>query len=400
MPDLLILCQLVYPELVSTGQTVTELAEELVRQGMSVEVIAGPMTVTDRRTQVPKRLHYRGITIQRVWGTRFSKLSLVGKLVNHLTYSMSVVWQLVRRRVDCPVLVFTNPPFLAVIAAVISLIRPIKMIYVIFDVYPETGIQAGVIAPNGGIARLWRMANQWCFHRATKIIVIGRCMETLIRSQLSPTDRAKLCRMHVWADDRQITPTADRGGTDRWSTGGKCVFGYSGNMGRFHDFDTLIRAAAQLDPDQTHCVFIGEGYAKSAIIRLAREVNLRCQFHSYVSREELGAVLGSFDVGLVTLKLGQEGLSVPSKTFGLMAAGLPIIAVMSDESEIARVIQDCGCGWVIRPGDVDRLVTVMMLASRMTPDDRRRMGAKGREFLDRQYSLTHAAATLKRWVIE
>ena len=89
---------------------------------------------------------------------------------------------------------------------------------------------------------------------------------------------------------------------------------------------------------------------------------VNCQFHSYVPREQLGFSLSCAQLGLVSLEKGQEGLSVPSKTFGLLAAGVPVIAIMAEKSEIARMIQEENCGYIVAPGDkLGLLNTVLSL---------------------------------------
>jgi len=388
----LVLCQLFYPELVSTGQTVTELAEGLVAHGVDVEVIAGPPTLIDRSSRIPRKMVKDGIRISRVWGTRFPKLNIFGKLINHLTYTVSIFVTLMTRRMDRPIIVFTNPPFVIGACAVASLFRPIRMIYVIFDVYPDTGVQAGVLSPNGVATRFWHRFNRFCFGRSEKIVVIGRCMERVIRDRLSQKDQSKLVRMHVWADEAGIQRTPTESYRDRWGIDGQLVLGYSGNLGRFHDIDTIVSAMANLETESIECIFVGEGYAKAAAQARVRSETIRnIQFHPYVPREDLGAVLQSFDVGLVALKRGQEGLSVPSKTFGIMAAGKPIVAIMAEDSEIALIIKETGCGWIVDPGDVNGLCNVIREARSMTQIQRQEMGAKGRQALTDHYTVGHAA---------
>ena len=135
VPKVLVLCQLFYPELVSTGQTLTELCEQLVPLGVDVHVVCGPPTVLNRKSKTPKYIEYNGIHIRRVWGTRFPKLNLIGRIVNQLTFAVSVFFYLLFHRPRKPILVLTNPPFLAVSCAIL---RALKIgepyIYLVFDV--------------------------------------------------------------------------------------------------------------------------------------------------------------------------------------------------------------------------------------------------------------------------
>jgi len=361
--EILLLCQLFYPELVSTGQTLTELAEELVASGVDVEVVCGPPTIVAADRRLPRNMVHNGIRIHRVWGTRFPKLSFLGRVINQLTFTCSVFLHLLVHHSRKPILVLTNPPFLAVTCALLKVLRlGGAYIFLIFDVYPDTAIRLGVLKEQGVVARLWERVNRFVFRHASAMVVIGRCMYEVIRrkaAHLRCPLNGELRAIHMWSDDRNIASA--KGGenplVDRFGTRGKFVVEYSGNMGRFHDMETIMEAAERLkDIDDIVFLFVGEGHKKAWMMHFAAEKGLRnCQFHTYVPREELGQLLALGDLGLVSLVDGQEGLSVPSKSFGIMAAGRPIVAVMSPASEIARIIAEEECGAVVRPGDSQAL---------------------------------------------
>jgi glycosyltransferase involved in cell wall biosynthesis len=165
----------------------------------------------------------------------------------------------------------------------------------------------------------------------------------------------KLHLISVWSDDKLISSASDEKNPlkKKWDLDGEFVVGYFGNMGRFHDMETIIEAAERLkDWPQICFLFVGEGHKKKATMEYATKHNLQnCQFHTYVAREDLGHLMHLADVGIVSLLEGQEGLSVPSKAFGLMAAGVPIVAVMSAKSEVARIVREESCGTLVKPGE-------------------------------------------------
>jgi glycosyltransferase involved in cell wall biosynthesis len=138
-------------------------------------------------------------------------------------------------------------------------------------------------------------------------------------------------------------------------------------------------------------LFVGEGHKKEWAIEYARGHSLsNCRFHGYVSREELGRLLSMADLGLVALSEGQEGLSVPSKTFGLMAAGVPVLAVVPAACEIARIAKEENCGLWIKPGDTEELAKGI-LQLRNDNGMCQMMGANGMKAIERKYSLAHAS---------
>lgn len=359
IPRLLVLCQLFYPELVSTGQTLTELCEELVQLGINVEVICGPQTILNSDKKIPKCMEHKGIHIRRVWGTRFPKLNIVGRVVNQVTFALSVFFHLLFHRSRKPILVLTNPPFLAVSCAILRALKiGASYIYLVFDVYPDTAVQLGVLKENGFLSCCWERFNAFVFRQASAIVVIGRCMQDVIKQKAKKFGLKldnKLHHISVWSDDKLISSASEQENPLRkkWNLDGKFVVGYFGNMGRFHDVETIIEAAEIMKDEDNMCfLFVGEGHKKQATMEYATRHNLQnCQFHTYVAREDLGHLMHLADVGIVSLLEGQEGLSVPSKAFGLMAAGVPIVAVMSAKSEVARIVREESCGTLVKPGE-------------------------------------------------
>ena len=400
-PKILMLCQLFYPELVSTGQTLTELAESLTGLGVEVQVCCGPPTIINEKTKTPKDYDHNGIRIHRVWGTTFPKLSTIGKMVNQITYAVSTFFYLLFNKIDRPVLVVTNPPFLGAICVVIKRIKRLRFIYLVFDVYPDTAINLGMLSKNGWITKAWESLNRSILKSCDAFVVIGRCMAVVIRNKM-PDKEKELIRkkehvIHVWADNRNIQPLKGKKSNPfvkEWNLEGKFVLGYSGNMGRFHDIETIAEAARKMKKDDRfRFLFIGEGFKKKWLIQYIKENGLtNCIVDTYVPREDLPLVLNSFDLGLVSLSKDQEGLSVPSKTFGLLSAGVPVVAIMNKNSEIALVVEEESCGMVVPPGDPAALVETIFTLEK----DRERlaeMRRNARNAVDSKYSLEKAART-------
>ena len=129
-------------------------------------------------------------------------------------------------------------------------------------------------------------------------------------------------------------------------------------------------------------LFIGEGYKKSWCINYVEKHDLNnCQFHNYVDTTKLGLTHSLMHIGLVSLSPGQEGLSVPSKMYGLLSAEVPILAIMSENTETALVISENNCGKVVRPGGVNDLKNeILELYNK--PNIRTLMGKNGRKLID------------------
>ncbi len=403
-PKILLLCQLFYPELVSTGQTLTELAEELVALGVDVEVLCGPPTVLGKKEKVPRTMEHKGIRIRRVWGARLPKLSLFGKLINQLTFACSILFHLLLHRPDRPVLVVTNPPFLAVICAILKKLRICRAyIFLIFDVYPDMAVELGVLRRNGLIHRTWNRLNRFQYRNADKVVVLGERMREIVcaEDKLGPVRNGRLYTIHVWSDDRAILPKprCESKLAAKWRLADKFLVQYSGNMARYHDMETVADAMLRLsDNPYIHFQFVGEGSKKKFLQDFTSKHNLtNCSFESYVPRDQLGDSLAAASVGLVTLANGQTGLAVPSKMFGIMAAGKPVLAVMPPDCEAAQMINTFGFGIVVNNEDAEALAQAVTTLSRNT-ETYKQMSQKANSTLRENYSL-HLAAEKYRDVI-
>ncbi|MFB3897364.1 MAG: glycosyltransferase family 4 protein, partial [bacterium] len=277
-PKLLVLCQVFYPELVSTGQTLTELCEVLSDLGVDIEVIAGPATIIDRKNKIPRSIEYHGMKIKRVLGTRLPKLNLLGRIANQTTYAISVFFYLIFTRSRRPILVLTNPPYLAFTCAVL---RKLKIgnpyHYIIFDVFPDSAVNLGVLKANSFLVKLWDRFNIMAYKYAANIVVIGRCMREIIINKMHKynvdyTDKIRF--IHIWSDDRLIQSVAEKKNPliREWNLEHKFIVSYSGNMGRLHDMETIMETVKLLkDNPEIVFMFIGEGYKKAWMMKYAQQ---------------------------------------------------------------------------------------------------------------------------------
>ena len=170
--------------------------------------------------------------------------------------------------------------------------------------------------------------------------------------------------MPIWSDPQTIQTSLDRSAKFRQERDleDKFVVLYSGNMARFHDIQSILDASKLLDhDDRFHFLFVGDGYHASTVQHFIKN-NPSCSMsiEGYVARADLGACLGAANAGLVSLLPNHVGLSVPSKTMGLLAAGIPVLGILPSDSEIAHVINDNKTGAVVPPFSPDELVKILL----------------------------------------
>jgi glycosyltransferase involved in cell wall biosynthesis len=350
-----------YPDLSATAQILTELAEDLDAQRAHVTVVTGWVAYLGGAVSLPEKDTYKGVEILRVRSTKFGRQSLLGRLLDYASFYVSaIVVSLRARREDCFV-VLTDPPLLSVLAAVVRMVKRCKTVCWMQDVFPDIAVQAGVFR-EGIIARVLRRLGKWSLRRMNRVVVLGRCMERHVLELGVPPER--LVRIPNWADGALIRPLdrADNPFLDEVKLRDRFVVMYSGNLGMVHESDTIIgmiRGTRSLE--RLRFCLVGDGYVKQRLADLARRVQWKhVILLPYQAKERLRYSLAAGDVHLVTLKANMAGLSVPSKIYGIMAAGRPVIFIGPPDSEVAHLVREAACGFVIGPGDVQGAVQALL----------------------------------------
>jgi colanic acid biosynthesis glycosyl transferase WcaI len=396
-PRLLFVNRFYHPDHSATAQILTDLAEALVARGWSVGVIASRLRYDDSTASLPAREVHAGVAIRRVWSSRFGRAGLIGRASDYLSFYITAFFAILgtARRGDL-VIAKTDPPLLSVVASVAVRLRGAVLINWLQDLYPEVAAELGVGAMRGPLGRLLRVWRNASLRHARLNIAIGDRMAERIAAEGVPA--AQIAVMPNWSDETAIRPIAREAVTlrDEWAFGDAFVVGYSGNLGRAHEFETLL-AAARLLAHREDIVFlmIGGGHESTRLAaRVAQEgVADRFRFRPYQPRERLSDSLCAADVHWLSLRPEMEGLIVPSKFYGIAAAGRPVIAITDLDGEIARIVQREACGVAIAPGDAAGLAATIEDLAR-DPVRVAAMGDAARAVIEREFGRTDAFA---RW---
>ncbi len=387
-----VISELYYPEETSTGYYLTRIAEGLTDK-FDVKVISGQPNYSARGTIAPKREEHKGVEIFRVAGTRLDKNVVVFRLINMVTLSTSVFWNAIRRfAAGDRVLVVTNPPTMPFIVALASLFRGASYTLLIHDNYPEILIAAKKMRQRSFAARSIAYFNRWLYKYAAKIIVVGRDMEELVERKTEGLD-IPIVTIPNWAELESVSPEEKQYNPllAELGIGDKFVFLYAGNMGHPNDLESIVDCAEKLLWDkQIHFVFLGTGVKRRW---LTEQVKSRLLSNVTVleprPRSEQQVFLNACDVAFVSLVNKMHGVSMPSRTYNILAAGKPIVALTEENSEIARVITEEQVGWSIRPGDPEGLLKTIEVAVDKC-HEWKSMGERARMAAETKYSLKTA----------
>jgi glycosyltransferase involved in cell wall biosynthesis len=381
-----------YPDHSATSQLLSDLAFERAAAGDTVTVVTSRQSYGDAEARLPADETVRGVRIVRIWTTRFGRSNLFGRAIDYLTFYLSAAVQLIRltRRGDV-VIAKTDPPMLSVIAAPIAWLKGARLVNWLQDLFPEVAEAVGVgtnplMRASYGLMRGLRNAS---LRAASMNVVLGERMAERVKA----AGAQAITIIPNWSDGREIRPVARSENVLRkgWGLDGRFVVGYSGNLGRAHEYRTLIDAIELIEensPTGTEPVvwlFIGGG---ALYDRFREEVAGRgltsVIFKPYQPRERLSESLSAADVHLVSLKPELEGLIVPSKFYGVAAVGRPTVFIGEPHGEIATVVARHDCGLSIAEGN-SRALADAILALANNPARLEAMGTEARRAFETHY---------------
>ena len=367
MNRLIFLNRFFYPDHSATSQLLSDLTFHLAASGADVHVITSRQLYDCPRAALAKTDAVNGVHIHRVATTGFGRSALIGRGLDYASYYASM-WRCARSLVDRGdvIIAKTDPPLTSVVAMQVAMQRNARLVNWLQDIYPETAVELGVPLMRGPIGAALSRLRDLSLTRAAANVVVGERMAQHVRARGVSPDR-----VHVipnWSDDEQLCPIGhdDNPLRREWGLERSFVVGYSGNLGRAHEFATVL-SAAQLLRDHPRIVFlfIGGGHQFDQLAQSAEQRGLHriFRFIPYQPQELLKYSLNVPDVHLISLRPELEGLIVPSKFYGIAAVGRPVISITASDGEIARLVRRHECGLVVEPGNGPGLAETLILLS-------------------------------------
>ena len=383
-----------YPDESATSRILSDLAFRLAAQGVPVAVVTSRQLYEDSNAQLPTSETLRGVDIHRIPTAGLGRSRLLGRALDYVSFHVTVAWRLARLvRPGDIIVAKTDPPLLSVTLSHVAAWRGALLINWLQDVFPEV---ANALVPGALPSWAYRMlaaARDRSLRRAAMNVVIGESMGTYLNRR--GVDPGHVRVIPNWSDCDAVKPMESSHTATRRRLGltGRFVVGYSGNFGRAHEFETLI-AAARLLTDDPEVTFLMTGAgAKNAPLRQAVErAGLNSfRFQGYQPAEMLSDTMAAADVHLVSLLPSIEGLVLPSKVYGILAAGRPVLFIGDPDGEIARLISLHDCGITAAVGD-GRFLATALKALQDDPKRRAAMGANARQLALTRFTADRAAS--------
>ena len=391
MSRLLLISEHFDPSNGATAQLMSDLARGLHRRGWQITVITA---TPGRDLELP---------VVRLSGPKLSNSeapTVVGKALRGLSFLLgSLLWCMRRGRRGDGVLIVSNPPFIGLLGPLLRIGRGLPYVFIFQDLFPRSAVLSGVLPIAGPLTLLWQgLMAQVCRH-SSQTVVLSQAMEERLREDLG--SRLPLTVIHNWAVARgaQIERkhsdfAAEYGYANRFSVQ------YSGNFGRLHDLRTLLEAARLLQQEAIQFVFIGGG---------ARQNQIKAYRHSfglgnvlqlpYQPRERLPESLAACDMAAIGLIPGAEDTVAPSKFYGILASGRPVLLIARRSCDLAQLVLREECGLVVEPGEAAELAQQLLEISRQ-PDRVIAMGKRSLILYQRQFGFERSLARYEEVVQE
>lgn len=414
-----------FPDHSATSQMLSDVAFGLVRSGHAVSVITSQQRYDDPDARLPKSEVIDGVSVHRLSTTRFGRHNLAGRAIDYVTFyalAAATVWKVARP--GDVVVAKTDPPLLSVVLGPVARWRRARLVNWLQDVFPEVAAALGLGRSKlrrAGL-RLLQALRDRSLKKAVINVAIGQRMAEYLRALGVPDAQIRV--IPNWADGAAIHPIShDRNALRRaWHLENAFVVGYSGNLGRAHEIETVVQAIAEIEQCATRralvtsnashddaCddladpplstsqttpmirwLFVGGGAQMTALKNALSARGLSSAlFRPYQPREVLAHSLSVPDVHLISLLPELEGLIVPSKYYGIAAAGRPAIFIGDAKGEIAQILKQSATGITIAPGDGTALAQAVLgfASHRQLAAEQ---GERARLHFGRHYDMHHA----------
>ncbi|MFZ7826285.1 glycosyltransferase family 4 protein [Priestia sp. 40] len=380
-----------YPDFASTGQLLTELCLNL-QDDFDITVIAaqpgyaGQQITTNKLFEQDFLENIRVIRIRLPKVNKKSKVSRMKYIFTYFTLANFALWK--ERGVDA-IYTISQPPILGgLIGTIGKFLKRSKHIYNIQDFNPE---QAAAVSYTNKqfIFKIAKKIDMLNCKYSDCVIVVGNDMSETLKERFKDEKVPYHVVINNWTNEDEILPLAkDNKSVANFlkanNLDNKFIIMYSGNIGLYYDLENIIKVTKYFrEYANLEFVFIGEGAVKQDMQRFVKEENIEnVTFLPYQPKEFIKYSLNAADVHLVVNQKGIKGVSVPSKIYGIMAAGKTILGVLEQGSEAERLIAKSECGAVVEPQDYQGIIDKISYFYSINEEELARLGANGRDYLD------------------
>lgn len=359
--DILFLCQYFYPEYNSSATLPLDTAEALVEAGFQVETICGYPKEYSNSEKVPRQETHKGIKIKRLKYLQFKRSNALYRLINYFSFALAVFLRIFKFKNYKAIIVYSNPPILPFIAVLGNKIFSSKLVLVSYDIYPEIAINTKTIDESSFMNKMMLVINKVVFKDVDKVVALSKEMKEYLLEHRPLLVEEQVDIIPNWYQDKKnynILSCYENIIFEDIKSRKNFVVSYFGNMGIAQDLKTLVSAIKDFKEDENvKFMFVGHGNRMDDLRETVKVESLNnVRIFDFMHGQDFQDALSISDCFIVSLKQGLTGLAVPSKTYSYMMAGRPIIAIMGENSDIAKDLIEHQAGYVLEVGDTYKLI--------------------------------------------
>lgn len=377
-----------YPSFTGIPRMVSEIAFSLAEKNYVVKILTSREGYENTLQNLPSKEKMHGVDVTRLFAFPFKRTHILGRIMNYLGFYVACLFRLfLLLKPGDTLIVLSEPPLIATLVTPLAKIRRAKLINWIQDIHPEISGHLGFSFANGSMGKGLTLFRNIAWKKAEMNIVIGKRMATFVETH--GVSRKNIALYPNWEDGKVIYPLQKSVLRDSWGYTEKFIIGYSGNLGRAHDFKTLIETATQLANHNTEneiiFLIIGDGYHKKYLIQeIATRQLKNVILKPYQPRDILRDSLNIPDIHLISAIPEVEGLLVPGKLTSAMAVGRPILFVGDTQGEVAQILREANCGESISIGNSTALM-LAILKLKNNPALQKQWGENARSFFSTHF---------------
>lgn len=402
------------PDTASTGQLLKDQAEGMLKEFDVTVVCTVPSYGGKIAPEYKKRKYYfetiNGVKIIRVRVPEFTKTSKISRVKNILSYFFGAMGAALKSGKQDYIFTISQPPILGGLLGVFGKwSKRAKLIYCIQDFNPEQ-IMAVKYISNGLVLRSMMMADQFSCRHSNLVITVGRDLADTLKKRFQNKHIPRFAVINNWINEKEVYPLPPDNQNiiqfkQKYGLQNKFVIMYSGNIGLYYDLENIIQVLKRFRKgyasDGTYetgpitaggrevvFAFVGNGAVLHHLMEYVKEHRFEnITFIPYQKKSNLIYSLNSGDVHWCVNAKGIKGVSCPSKVYGIMGAGKPVIGVLETGSEVRTIIDDCGCGKCCEPGEYDTIAEIIHWY--ITNSEKRvvaEMGINGRKYLEKHFT--------------
>jgi glycosyltransferase involved in cell wall biosynthesis len=362
--DVLFLCQYFYPEYVSSATLPFDTAVALSKAGFKVGALSGYPQEYNLSEEVPMKETHENIEIKRLKYLQLKRANIFGRLINYFSFTVSVLLHFKELSKYKTVIVYSNPPVLPFVAALSNKFFNVKIVFVSYDVYPEMAYITNTISEGSIISKVMKIVNKYVFKHVNKVVALSNEMKQYLLENRSSLSEKQIEVIPNWYEDKGKTNNVVPSENKLFSSlkeDGNLIVSYFGNLGICQDLDTIVESIRQLkDENKVKFLFAGHGNKMQLLKTIIEEENLQnVTVFDFLHGQDFQEALNISDCFIVSLAEGLTGLAVPSKTYSYMMSGKPVIAILGEESDIARDLDNNNAGYALEVGESSKLVSAV-----------------------------------------